>query len=566
MPLNDFRASGPNSSLLCALILLLAAPMTLCRASSAEHLYSLFQTDLPAADIVVLSDASRSMLANHYSEVRQSIIDFAATLTENENLHVRVFGDAVSNPLESAGGEVVSRLEQYLPKEPLFSRTDIGLAISKGLEFLERDGAGEIQAFFLITDGLHQPASGSSYSRDFSSDPDWQALRRRALAACSRRHILVYGFGLGRQTDIAVLRRVFPSENVEMIVGNPSQIVQTLRGARDRLSRTQVRNALEQELSAGTVEAWLEKDNIEIEGASFDATLVIRNGYARLPITLERVEVKRDGDAEKIACVFEDVNAETRIEPAKETAIKIRGELLADHSGFRIGRREQSFQGTFRFAPVARFQHRTAIEQIGVNPDLINSEDSLLTIHMRVRYGVSRWAVAGVVLVLSTAAMILIGKVKQRRLRLDEAARRRIESMHLAGTLKIWRADNDESRADAIDLGQFDQQELALAITDARKLDVVSPREQIRNVVARLSGHLNGSSPIDPAPEFRVAAEAGHRLAYESGGEPREASTLALCDNDLIQLDEWRLRYANHRLRTRAEFESARAGGNDNVR
>jgi hypothetical protein len=38
----------------------------------------------------------------------------------------------------------------------MFDNTDLGLAISKGLEFLEREGASKVQAFFLLTDGLHR--------------------------------------------------------------------------------------------------------------------------------------------------------------------------------------------------------------------------------------------------------------------------------------------------------------------------------------------------------------------------------------------------------------------------
>lgn len=154
--------------------------------SSLDDLYRLFQVDLPPADVAILLDASRSML-NHYGSVRRSVVDFAPALTDKERVHLRVFGDTVSNPLEGMGGEVAGGVDGYLPREPFFNHTDLGLAVLKGLEFLERGDASQVQAFFLLTDGLHQPLADSPYSRDFAADPDWQELRRRAEFLCRRR-------------------------------------------------------------------------------------------------------------------------------------------------------------------------------------------------------------------------------------------------------------------------------------------------------------------------------------------------------------------------------------------
>jgi von Willebrand factor type A domain len=256
--------------LLLAAMILALVPNLSSGTSATNDLYQLFQVDLHAADIVILFDASLSMKNHQYGKVRQAVIDFVPALTDKENLHLRVFGDVVSNPLEGKGSEVAGSIGSHLPEEPSFKHTDLGLAIFKGLDFLEREGASKVQALFLLTDGLHQPPADSPYSRDFAADPNWQDLQRRAQALCRQRHVFVYGFGLAEQTDIAMLRQVFPAQNVEMIVGNASQVARALEQVRERLRQTQLRQAVEQECAEGKLEVRLASRSIDEAITSFE--------------------------------------------------------------------------------------------------------------------------------------------------------------------------------------------------------------------------------------------------------------------------------------------------------
>jgi hypothetical protein len=129
-------------------------------------------------------------------------------------------GDVASAPLEGSVDKLAGNIAAQLPTAPLFQHTDLGMAINKALEFFERGEANELQVLFFLTDGLHQPPPGSPYSRDFTADPQWQTLRQRAQAAAQRRQVFVYGFGLGGQTDVSLLRKIFPAANVEVVTGN----------------------------------------------------------------------------------------------------------------------------------------------------------------------------------------------------------------------------------------------------------------------------------------------------------------------------------------------------------
>lgn len=548
---------------LVAVIFLLILPSRSPGASPLDDLYQLFQVDLSSADIVILLDASRSMLDHQYSQVRQAVVDFAPALTDKETLHLRVFGDVVSSPLESKGREKAGEITGNLPPEPLFSHTDLGLAIDKGLEFLERADASRVQAFFLLTDGLHQPPGDSPYSRDFTTDPDWQALQQRAQALCLKRQVYVYGFGLGQQTDIAVLRRVFPARNVEVIVGNAAQVAYALRRVRERLSRTQLRQAIEQELNEGRVETRLAETTVAGAVTSFDVPLTIRNAYRHLPVRLEQVKVQRDANgSQEILCTVEGAPANVVLEAGKQWQGQVKGTLQAELPRWHMGKTEQGYQVSFQFVPVVHFQHQAALEELGIDLMAPSVGSPALSVDLRASYGLPWWPF--VVLGIVIAAFIGSAVVRQKRIKqhLEAVKLRHEERKCLAGKLKIWPARQDEPDGDGLDLSHFSREKLNLTITADDGLDVVTPESQSGEVVARLSGHLIGASFDDAEsgkPEFHIEAAGGHKLAYESGDEMREVMTLTLCANDMLEIDgRWRLRYVNHRLRTRAEVESSR--------
>jgi hypothetical protein len=554
-----------NRLLLLAAIILAVTVNLSSGASTNADLYQLFQVDLPAADIVFLFDASLSMKNHQYGDVRQAVIDFVPALTDKENLHLRVFGDVVSSPLEGKGSEVAGNIENQMPEEPLFNHTDLGLAIFKGLDFLEREGASKVQALFMLTDGLHQPAGGP-YSRDFANDPDWQALQRRALALCRQRHVFVYGFGLARQTDIAVLRQVFPAQSVEVIVGNASQVARALRQVRERLRQTQLRQAIEQELAEGKVEVRLARNSIDEDVNSFELPITIRNAHRHLSIHIEQVEVQRLGSGgQEVECTLEGFGTDTVLEPGKQLQANVKGTLRAARPGWRIGQSRQSYEAAFQFVPVARFQQQAALDEFGVSLNPRNLDTASLAVNLRISYGIPYWALVGTALMITAIAGMAIAKVKRARRRLATMKQRQAERRLLAGTLKIWRAQQAEPEGNGMDLSRWREAKLELVTREGDRLELSAPGAQPGEVVARLSGDLVAAPFAGEAleqPEFYVEPVTGHHLAYESGGEMRDAATLTLCANDLLEIDgRWRLRYVNEKLRTRTEIESAKAGG-----
>jgi hypothetical protein len=149
-----------------------------------------------------------------------------------------------------------------------------------------------VQVLFLLTDGQHQPPAGSLYTRDFANDPNWQALRKRAQELCRQRQVLVYGVGLGSQTDVSLLLKIIPANNVEVVVGAAAQVAAALRRVRENLRAAQLRRAVEQELNTGRIEVRFAQSAVESADASVTQPVTIRNRYRHLPVALESLNLQ----------------------------------------------------------------------------------------------------------------------------------------------------------------------------------------------------------------------------------------------------------------------------------
>jgi hypothetical protein len=527
------------------LLLVLQSPASSRNASAAdqsEDLYRLFQVELPSADVAILPDASRSMKDHQYANVRQAVVDFAPTLTAEETLQLRVFGDTVSSPLEGKGNEVAPSVAGYLPREPFFSHTDLGLAILKAIEFLDREGSSRVQALFVVTDGLHEPPDDSPYTRDFN-DPSWRALQQRARALCARRQVFVYGFGLGQQTDILVLRKIFPAQNVEVIVGGAAHVAYTLQQVRERLSRTQLRQAVEQELSEGRIEARLDQSAVSGDVTAFNVPLTIRSTYRHLPVVVDQIKVQRFASSSAaLSCEVESAPTKLPLAPGKEWRGRAAGDLRSDHPRWHLGKTQENYSASFEFIPLVRFQDEAALVDLGLLEASPNRPSTpVLRVDLRASYGISYWSI---LLIGSTAlgGAATLGRARKHfKGQLARIQQRQEDRRRIAGKLKTWKANEDEPEGDGVDLENVAAPELKMVKTEDGNLDLASTAERSsEQVVARVSAKLLGALPRDGESgkvEFVIKSADLHRLRCEAGSDWREVSELTLCDNDVLAID-----------------------------
>lgn len=571
--MNQIKRRTVSICLLLSLGLLLLPPAPTARAADqTEGLFQLFQVDLPSADVAMLLDASRSMKDQQYGDVRQAVIDFTPTLTDKETLQLRVFGDTVSSPLEGKGQEVGPSVAGYLPREPFFGHTDLGLAILKAIEFLERDGSSSVQALFVVTDGLHQPPTDSPYTHDFN-DPSWRALQQRAQALCARHKVFVYGFGLGQQTDISVLRRVFPAQNVEVIVGGAAHVAYALRQVREQLSRTQLRQAIEQELREGRVEARLDQSSVSGDVDKFNVPITIRSTYRHLAVVVDQIKVLRSSfSSPEVSCAVAGGPTKLSLKPGKAWQGVAAGALNAAAPGWHLGKAQENYAASFEFIPVVHFQDEAALAELGLLDAIPTTPSTpVLKVGLRVSYGISYWTIlllGSLVLGLTATGARVRKRLKDQEARITQRqeSRRRI-----SGKLKAWKANEDEPEGEGADLDNFAASEIHFVKTIGGNLNLAPAAagsdEANEQAVAQVSAELIGSSPRDGESgkvEFVIKSIGKHRLRYEAGSDLREATELTLCDNDMLAIDDqWSLRYVNNKLRTRAEVEAAQGDDSD---
>jgi hypothetical protein len=224
-------------------------------------------------------------------------------------------------------------------------------------------------------------------------------LRQQAHVLCQTRTVFVYGFGIGGQTDIAVLRRVFPAQNVELIVGSAAEVAHVLLLVRERLRRAQLRQAVEEELRAGKVEAQLAPATVSGNVTRFDSPLTIQNVYRHLPIRLEQVRMEhKEKTSQEIQCALEGVPANDRLEAGKEWRGRVHGALLGSRPFWHPGKVQRRYQATFQVVPLARFPHEAALKELGFDTAQPSVQTATLTADLHVQYGLGMlaWAAGGV--------------------------------------------------------------------------------------------------------------------------------------------------------------------------
>ncbi len=113
---------------------------------------------------------------------------------------------------ETLGPDTRPDAEAALPDEANGESTDIGAAIDATLKRLERADSSDVQTVIFITDGYHDPPSGSDYPEP--TGPAWDDLRSRAIRVEETHDLTVLGIGLVEGTDVELLRSVFASPEI----------------------------------------------------------------------------------------------------------------------------------------------------------------------------------------------------------------------------------------------------------------------------------------------------------------------------------------------------------------
>jgi hypothetical protein len=322
---------------------------------SREDVLKNLGVDEVAADYVVLIDTSQSMAdSGLYGQVQRALRPFLESLAPED--HVAVFTFA-TNPEERYNAVVGEP-----PTDPLVNLppadgadTDIGRAIERGLDHLERPDALDVGALVLVTDGMHDPGPGSVYATN--DGPAWHALAKRAEELAKRQHrINAYALALASSTDAGLLHQVFP--NTVVLSLPEGQLGVRLQRIKQESRIEKGRRIVAPDVEEGTVEVdWGEARNLDLHSGVDELALTLRSTMAHVPLELTNLSVISQGEL-RVQTV--SLPPSVSLKPHQSVTIPVRlqfgprfmaetGEAALDPcEGLVFGRRQTTQRGELR--------------------------------------------------------------------------------------------------------------------------------------------------------------------------------------------------------------------------
>ncbi|MEU1684792.1 vWA domain-containing protein [Micromonospora sp. NPDC005707] len=178
----------------------------------SDEVYAALDVNQLVADYVVLVDVSRSMRdGGRYEQTKRGLRTFLAALAPDDRVALVTFADSARVVHDGPAGRAPDQLVAKLPRTADGQHTDIGAAIETSLRLLGRKGAAPIATVLLLTDGRHDPPTGSAYP--FEQGYSWNQLVRTARAL-RKTSLNAYAVPLTGSTGAPLLARVLPGARV----------------------------------------------------------------------------------------------------------------------------------------------------------------------------------------------------------------------------------------------------------------------------------------------------------------------------------------------------------------
>jgi hypothetical protein len=310
--------------------------------ASREEVLRALGVDRIAADYVVMVDTSGSMKqGNLYAQVKSALRPLLRAVSPDDHLTLLTFDSTpavrFSGPLGPQGDAALDQL----PSVPAGTATDIGAAINAGLAELSRPDAHDVGTVVLVTDGKHEPPTGSNYPS--TSGPAWDALgiRGRELA---RRHVISsYALALTPTTDAALLTRAFPNTLVEALPAG--QLPGFLARVKDEARLAKARRAVAGDVSKGVEARWSGSlTNLDLnKRPPVKAKLTLHSTMTRTPLVVRGLAVTTEATGVKAG----GLPGEVALAPNQTTTVDV-AISYPRSGGFGLGRKQVTRSGQLR--------------------------------------------------------------------------------------------------------------------------------------------------------------------------------------------------------------------------
>ncbi|MEU4494148.1 vWA domain-containing protein [Streptomyces sp. NPDC023998] len=334
---------------MCAAVLaaavLSAGPVTAHAAPAADgpsraEVYTALGLDDQPADYAILVDTSWSMRKDgRYETVRSTLRPFLESLSPKDHVALVAF-DTRPDPRYIGPADDTDEIMSKVPPGPTpEGATDIGAALETALTELERSDASEIASIVLVTDGSHQPGSGTRYPE--STGEAWTALRKRATDIGKRTELAGYALPLGTGASGAdLLDDVVPNTTV-LRPDSVKGLGAYLQRAGDRTRARKAQLLLAKDQGKGVTAAWQDGDRLDLTDGSATARLTLRSTTSRLPLTVTGLKASV-GDP---AVALSGLPSQLTLKPGESRSfdVRLRGGLP---DGMFPYRRTENAEGT----------------------------------------------------------------------------------------------------------------------------------------------------------------------------------------------------------------------------
>lgn len=335
------------------------------------ELYRIFDVGEVSSHFIIAVDTSLSM-KDSYQQVRDALQALASSIKKGDRVTIISFNNEPKTVFEgkmTADGEnVLERLPKAPDKDG--KRTDIGKALESVITTTGKSDNG-LELVFFLTDGRDDPPESSEYRSDAAAN--WEKLKKRAAQLRSK-NIIVHGIGLNANTDIDLLKKVFPKSTP--ITLSPGELKNYFVTLEEEIRSEKLLVKLDKELSAGKLivkpvkkgSAWgavesggdLEREYEVVSRYRHLSAAVSING-AKIRVLKTEGESENTGDRFKLTVIG---GGTFDLAPGASRKIKIKIKAPKMSRSYRLGSGKEKYAGAADLGLTATLLPRKGLEAL----------------------------------------------------------------------------------------------------------------------------------------------------------------------------------------------------------
>lgn len=393
-------------------------------------------------------------MAPSFVQVKDALALLMESFEVGDSVSIIEFNNRPKLIYEGKVKQPIKKLSVKLPSSPnpKGQKTDIGAATNLAVKQITANPA-DLQLMFFLTDGKNEPPDSSLYKQD--ADTTWRQLKKR-VAKLKKKTLKVHGIGLNSNTDIDLLRQVFPDSS--QITLAPAELKKYFIGLKENIKEERLKVKLKRELKEGNIiiASAKNKDWGSVKSSGrLTKRYRLTSNYKHLPVTitlnnprLVSLTGKRGGEDFKMK-----IKGPRRfiLKPGKKRTVEV--ELTASElpRDYHIGERQDIYNGQLDLGLKGKLKYGNGLAALGMDKTA-NSEKRLREFTFSHRRGLAFATVAA----LAAGLLLFVGAItKVALMPLGRAVSHSLISPRLPGRLTFSAAPAGKDLPLPVDLSTF---------------------------------------------------------------------------------------------------------------